>query len=71
LFDGKLRRHRLLGIGLGLCLLGLVKKVMLADSIGPIADTVFRDGPAMRPSHGLAFGCSRFRSTSIFPGIPT
>jgi alginate O-acetyltransferase complex protein AlgI len=46
LFKGTLRRHRLLGLGLGLCLLGLIKKVMLADSIGPIADTVFRDGPA-------------------------
>jgi alginate O-acetyltransferase complex protein AlgI len=47
LFDGKLYvRSRLVGLGLGLCLLGLVKKVVLADSIGPIVDAIFREGPA-------------------------
>jgi D-alanyl-lipoteichoic acid acyltransferase DltB (MBOAT superfamily) len=47
LFDGKLFvRSRFIGLGLGLCLLGLVKKVLLADSIGPIVDAIFRDGPA-------------------------
>lgn len=46
LFDRKLVvRSRLIGLGLALCLLGLVKKVMLADSIGPIVDAIFRDGP--------------------------
>jgi alginate O-acetyltransferase complex protein AlgI len=47
LFDGKLViRTRLIGLGLALCLLGLIKKVVFADSIAPIVDTIFRDGPA-------------------------
>jgi alginate O-acetyltransferase complex protein AlgI len=47
LFDGKLAiRTRWIGLGLGLCLLGLVKKVVFADSIGPVVDTIFREGPA-------------------------
>jgi alginate O-acetyltransferase complex protein AlgI len=47
LFDGKpsLRGHRFVGLGLGLCLLGLTKKIVLADSIAPFVDTIFRDGP--------------------------
>jgi len=47
LFDGKLAiRSSLIGLGLGLCLLGLVKKVLFADSIAPTVDAIFRDGPA-------------------------
>ena len=47
LFEGKLaRRDRLIGLGLGLCLLGLIKKVVFADSLSPFVDSVFRDGPA-------------------------
>ena len=46
-FDGKLAiRPRLIGLGLGLCLLGLLKKVVFADSIAPIVDGIFRNGPA-------------------------
>jgi len=47
LFDGKppLRSHRLAGLGLGLCLLGLTKKVVLADSLAPFVDAIFYDGP--------------------------
>lgn len=47
LFDGKpLPRGRYLtGLGLGLCLLGLTKKVVLADSLAPFVETIFRDGP--------------------------
>jgi len=47
LFDGKppLRGHRLAGLGLGLCLLGLTKKAVLADSLAPFVDTIFYDGP--------------------------
>jgi alginate O-acetyltransferase complex protein AlgI len=47
LFDGKpLRRgHRLAGLGLSLCVLGLTKKLVLADSIAPFVDTIYRDGP--------------------------
>jgi alginate O-acetyltransferase complex protein AlgI len=46
LFDHGPRRHRLLGLGLGLCLLGLFKKVVLADSLAPVVDLVFDRGPA-------------------------
>lgn len=46
LFDGKLPRHRLLSLGLGLCLLGLTKKIVFADSLAPVVDSIFRDGPA-------------------------
>ncbi len=45
-FDGTLRQHRLLGLGLALCLLGLTKKIVFADSFAPIVDTIFREGPA-------------------------
>src|SRR4051794_11374794 len=46
LFDGTLPRPRFIGVGLSLCVLGLVKKVMLADSLSPFVDDFFRDGPA-------------------------
>ncbi len=46
LFDGKLPRPRFIGIGLGLCVLGLVKKVVFADSLAPFVDDFFREGPA-------------------------
>lgn len=46
LFLGTLRRHRLLSLGLGLCVLGLVKKVFFADAFAPIVDSLFREGPA-------------------------
>jgi len=45
-FEGTLRQHRLLGLGLGLCLLGLTKKIVFADSFAPIVDDIFRAGPA-------------------------
>jgi len=46
IFDGRIRLCRLAGIGLGLCLLGLVKKIVIADSLAPFADAIFRLGPA-------------------------
>jgi D-alanyl-lipoteichoic acid acyltransferase DltB (MBOAT superfamily) len=46
LFDGTLPRRRLLGIALGLCLIGLVKKVVFADSLAPLVETIFHNGPA-------------------------
>jgi alginate O-acetyltransferase complex protein AlgI len=46
LFDGKLPRPRFIGIGLALCVLGLVKKVVFADSLAPFVDDFFREGPA-------------------------
>ena len=47
MFDSKppRRGHRLAGLGLGLCLLGLTKKIALADSLAPFVDTMFHDGP--------------------------
>src|SRR5258707_11244011 len=46
LFDGHVRRHRLIGLGLGLFLLGLIKKIVFADSIGPLVDDLFSARPA-------------------------
>jgi alginate O-acetyltransferase complex protein AlgI len=46
LFDGTLPRRRLIGIALGLCLVGLIKKVVFADSLAPIVETIFHNGPA-------------------------
>lgn len=46
LFEGTARLPRLVTLGLGLCLLGLVKKVGLSDSIAPTVDEIFRLGPA-------------------------
>jgi D-alanyl-lipoteichoic acid acyltransferase DltB (MBOAT superfamily) len=48
IFDGKapVIGRRMAGLGLGLCLLGLTKKLLLADSIAPFVDAIFHDGPA-------------------------
>ncbi len=46
LFAGTLRPSRLVGFGLCLCLVGLIKKVVLADSIAPVVDDIFDRGPA-------------------------
>lgn len=46
LFDGTLPRRRLLGIALGLCLIGLIKKVVFADALAPFVETIFHNGPA-------------------------
>lgn len=46
LFAGTLRRPRLVGFALALCLLGLFKKVVLSDSIAPVVDDIFAVGPA-------------------------
>jgi len=46
LFEGAMPDRRLLVFGSALCLLGLLKKVVLADSIAPYVDTIFREGPA-------------------------
>src|SRR5260221_3284790 len=41
IFDDKSRRHRLLVFGLSLIVLGLLKKVVLADSLAPVVDDIF------------------------------
>jgi alginate O-acetyltransferase complex protein AlgI len=46
IFDNKWRRHRLLVFGLGLIVLGLVKKVALADSLAPVVDDIFYARPS-------------------------
>lgn len=46
IFEGARPRVRLLGFGLVLCLVGLVKKVVLADSIAPVVDEIFDRGPS-------------------------
>ncbi len=46
LFSCKLRPSRLVCFGLGLCLVGLFKKVVLADSIAPVVDEIFDRGPS-------------------------
>lgn len=68
LFDGTLWRHRLLSIGLGLCFLGVVKKVVLADSISPIAETMFRDGPAGAAAAWLGLWLFSFQIYFDFSG---
>ena len=45
-YSGRLQGRRIWSIGLGLCVLGLLKKVGLADSIAPYVDNVFSLGPA-------------------------
>lgn len=44
MFEGKKKRVRLISYGLGLFLLGLIKKVVIADSISPFADNIFTYG---------------------------
>ncbi|MEM7467451.1 MAG: MBOAT family O-acyltransferase [Pseudomonadota bacterium] len=41
LFRGRPRQLRLYSFGLGLCLLGLTKKIIFADSLAPIVDDIF------------------------------
>jgi alginate O-acetyltransferase complex protein AlgI len=45
IFDEKWRGHRLLVFGLGLIVLGLMKKVVLADSLAPVVDDIFHVRP--------------------------
>lgn len=45
LFEGKKKKVRLASYGLGLLLLGLIKKVVFADSIAPFVDDIFGYGP--------------------------
>jgi alginate O-acetyltransferase complex protein AlgI len=45
LFEGRFRRHRLIAFGLGLIVLGLCKKIVFADGLGPLADEMFASRP--------------------------
>ena len=46
MFDGNRRALRLYTYGLALCVLGLTKKVVFADSLAPVVDDIFYLGPA-------------------------
>ncbi|GGE35298.1 alginate O-acetyltransferase [Agaricicola taiwanensis] len=46
LFDKGRARPQLISLGLGLCVLGLFKKIILADSLAPIVDSIFSQGPS-------------------------
>jgi alginate O-acetyltransferase complex protein AlgI len=46
LFDHGTTRPRLIGLGLALCVLGLFKKIFLADALSPIVDSIFSQGPS-------------------------
>ena len=71
LFDGTLPRRRLLGIALGLCLVGLIKKVVFADSSRLLSKRSFTTGHPTSPPRGSASSCSARRCISIFPATPT
>lgn len=45
-YAGKIKGRKFWILGLGLCLLGLMKKVGLADSLAPYVDAVFSQGPS-------------------------
>jgi len=45
LFAGQRRHLRLYSYGLGLCVLGLTKKIIFADSLAPVVDDIFYAGP--------------------------
>src|SRR4051812_11470753 len=46
LFENRPQLLRFIGLGLGMILMGLVKKVLLADSLAPFVEDIFREGPA-------------------------
>jgi alginate O-acetyltransferase complex protein AlgI len=45
-YAGRLKERRFWSLGLGLCVLGLAKKVGIADSLAPHVEAVFMHGPA-------------------------
>jgi alginate O-acetyltransferase complex protein AlgI len=45
LFDRGPRKNLIYALGLGLCLLGLIKKIVLADSLAPFVNTAFSQMP--------------------------
>lgn len=45
IFSGVPQKHIIYSLGLGLCLLGLIKKVILSDSIAPVVENAFTTLP--------------------------
>jgi alginate O-acetyltransferase complex protein AlgI len=68
LFDGTLPRRRLIGIALGLCLIGLIKKVVFADSLAPLVETIFHNGPASATAGWLGIFLFSFEIYFDFSG---
>lgn len=68
LFEGVMPDRRLMAFGPALCLLGLTKKVLLADSLSPYVDTIFRDGPAGAASAWLGIWLFGFQVYFDFSG---
>src|SRR5258707_2250754 len=74
IFDDKSRRHRLLVFGLSLIVLGLLKKVVLADSLAPVVDDIFYVPPdsaylawlgAVLFTFQIYFDCSGYSDIAI------
>jgi len=67
-FQGRTAHRPLYGLGLALCLLGLVKKIVFADSLAPFADEAFALGPADALSAWLAAALFTFQIYFDFSG---
>ena len=68
LFDGHRRRIWLPGFGLSLCLLGLTKKVVFADSLAPLVDDLFLEQPTNSPRAWLGAWLFTFQIYFDFSG---
>ncbi|MDA0823535.1 MAG: MBOAT family protein, partial [Proteobacteria bacterium] len=68
LFCGNPRRLRLYSYGLCLCVLGLSKKIIFADSLAPIVDDIFVSGPADAAQAWLGAWLFTFQIYFDFPG---
>ncbi len=69
LFDKGTTRPRLISLGLGLCVLGLFKKIMLADALAPSVDDIFRQGPSSAAAAWLGRMAVRFPDLSRLLGL--
>lgn len=68
IFAGQIRWPRLWCLGLGLCLLGVVKKVVGADSLAPFVDDIFTRGPADAATAWLGIWLFAFQIYFDFSG---
>lgn len=68
IFAGNIRWPRLWCLGLGLCLLGVVKKVVGADSLAPFVDDIFTRGPGDAATAWLGIWLFAFQIYFDFSG---
>ena len=68
LIGGHRRRLWLPGYGLSLCLLGLTKKIIFADSLAPLVDELFLEQPPNAPSAWLGAWLFTFQIYFDFSG---